>query len=105
MVKTAGFCPSEAGWYSSIYYCRSQQTGLRSGYTIPETEDVKAAKWRLPEDPYHDTIFELRDPGPGHEASALAKEEWMRYEEISPTSATSEDAVQEREAREEWAQK
>lgn len=54
---------------------------------------------------YNDRIFTLRDPGRDHEASALAKEEWMSYEEISPTSATSEDAVQEREAREEWAQK
>lgn len=35
----------------------------------------------------------------------LPKEQWMRYEEISPTSATSEDAVQEREARDEWEQK
>lgn len=81
--------------------------GLMRDDTIHETEDVKEAIRRLPENLYNDRMFRIKralDLTMRHQI--LPKEQWTKYEEdkfyLEPYL---KEVIRERKEREEWAKK
>ncbi|EDL39149.1 mCG8638 [Mus musculus] len=81
--------------------------GLMRDDTLQETEDVKEAIRRLPEDLYNDRMFRIKralDLTMMHQI--LPKDPWTKYEEdkfyLEPYL---KEVIRERKEREEWAKK
>ncbi|XP_042120649.1 cytochrome b-c1 complex subunit 7 isoform X1 [Peromyscus maniculatus bairdii] len=84
--------------------------GLMRDDTIYETEDVKEAIRRLPENIYNDRMFRIKralDLTMRHQI--LPKEQWTKYEEVEQDKFYLEpylkEVIRERKEKEEWTKK
>ena len=94
----------QTGYYNTAGF---NKLGLMRDDTIFETEDVKEAIRRLPEDLYNDRMFRIKralDLTMRHQI--LPKDQWTKYEEdkfyLEPYL---KEVIWERKEREEWAKK
>ncbi|XP_017282194.1 cytochrome b-c1 complex subunit 7 [Kryptolebias marmoratus] len=92
-------------WYYNL--CGFNKLGLRADDLIYETNDVKEALKRLPEDVYNERMFRMkRAMHVSMKHQILPKEEWTKYENDVPyLKPYLEEVIRERKEREEWMKK
>ncbi|KAM8966248.1 cytochrome b-c1 complex subunit 7 [Pelodytes ibericus] len=81
--------------------------GLMRDDTFYETEDVKEALKRLPENLYNDRIFRIkRALNLNITQAVLPKDQWTKYEEdVAYLEPYLKEVIRERKEKEEWQKK